>query len=62
MGGLSTGKMETRENSVVFKGAISLENNGGFASLRGPFQKTDLSNYSQVDIRYKLAGYDFLLP
>ena len=39
MGGLSTGKMETRENSVVFTGAISLENNGGFASLRGPFQK-----------------------
>jgi hypothetical protein len=56
MGGLSTGNVAVLENSMVFTGSISLENNGGFSSLRAPFGKYDLSDYSAVEIRYHTHG------
>ncbi|MCJ7814847.1 MAG: CIA30 family protein [Xanthomonadales bacterium] len=34
MGGVSTGRMVQAENFLRFEGEISLENNGGFASVR----------------------------
>jgi hypothetical protein len=36
MGGKSTARIEFGNSGVVFSGNISLENNGGFASARGP--------------------------
>ncbi len=59
MGGLSTGNVAVLENSMVFTGSISLENNGGFSSLRAPFGKYDLSDYSAVEIRYRSTGGEF---
>jgi len=56
MGGMSKGKVEFRKNSVLFSGTISLENNGGFSSYKGPFQSTDLSAYTHVKIRYRSIG------
>jgi len=53
MGGRSSSQFELQENSLIFKGNVSLENNGGFASLRSPFGKVDLSDYKTVTIRYK---------
>ena len=61
MGGLSTGKLSYQEDHLVFQGEVSLENNGGFASLKSPFRSIDLSTYKQVEIRYKLTGHDFAL-
>jgi monofunctional biosynthetic peptidoglycan transglycosylase len=36
MGGLSTSRLNPASGSMSFEGEISLENNGGFASFRGP--------------------------
>jgi len=36
MGGISTSRLSPTAAGVRFEGEVSLENNGGFASLRGP--------------------------
>jgi len=59
MGGLSTGKIELTDNTLLFKGSVSLENNGGFSSIRNPFQRQDLSEYSSVEIRYRGVDQKF---
>lgn len=56
MGGLSEGSAELTENSILFKGKVSLDNNGGFSSLRSNFSKKDLSEYTQVKLRYRSEG------
>lgn len=56
MGGLSKGVTVFNENSVIFKGVISLENNGGFTSFKSAYQSWNLSEYTTVKIRYKLRG------
>ena len=61
MGGLSQGKAKLTENSILFQGNISLDNNGGFSSLKGPFQNTDLSSFENVEIKLKCKGQTFAL-
>lgn len=53
MGGLSRGVILETPDGIRFEGRISLENNGGFASLRRPMSKADLSEYKGVIITYK---------
>jgi len=53
MGGLSRGKIQLRENSLFFSGRVSLANNGGFSSIRGPYGKWDLSDYRRVTLRVR---------
>lgn len=36
MGGMSTSSVSVGDGGLVFSGTVSLENNGGFASARGP--------------------------
>lgn len=51
MGGVSTGKFEfTKNNTLLFSGKLSLENHGGFASIRS---KTDVMNLEEVK-KFKL--------
>lgn len=59
MGGLSTGELAITENSFVLSGEISLDNNGGFASLRTPYASFNLSDYNTVTIKYRSTGQDF---
>ena len=61
MGGLSVSTAVLENNKIVFSGNISLENNGGFASLRSPFGVYDISNFKSVKIRYKSYGRTFSL-
>ena len=61
MGGLSNSKMTFTKNSLVFKGELSLKNNGGFASIRSSNQKLDLSKYITVKVRFRSTGRDFAL-
>jgi hypothetical protein len=61
MGGRSEGKVSMNKNSLSFEGSISFDNNGGFASVRGPFKTTDLSEYTNVEIRYKTTGQSVAL-
>lgn len=59
MGGFSNSESELLENSLIFKGSISLQNNGGFSSLRGPANNEDLSKFKNIEIKYRSKGQDF---
>ena len=61
MGGLSKGYIEFTENSLLFSGTVSLENNGGFTSFRSPYDNFDLSNYEEVEVRIKGKGQQLAL-
>lgn len=56
MGGLSQGSAYLTEAGLKFSGRISLDNNGGFASLRSPYQNMDLRAFKEVRIRYRAKG------
>ena len=57
MGGLSRGTIEMTDNdSLLFKGNISLQNNGGFSSFRIAGKLWDLSAWKGVEILVKGDG------
>lgn len=62
MGGLSSGRISRSGEGLVFAGELSLENNGGFASVRRPVD-ADLSAASGVRLRVRGDGrrYQFRL-
>lgn len=60
MGGVSTSRLSQSGDSLVFEGAVALENNGGFASFRGPVSIPAGARALRVTLRgdgqrYKLA-------
>lgn len=59
MGGMSNSTAELTSSSLLFKGSISLENNGGFASIRSKKSSIDLSEFTTVKIKYKSSGRNF---
>jgi hypothetical protein len=64
MGGVSKGRVSPTEGScLLFSGSISLENNGGFASIRCQPTDFELSGFQGVRIRIKGDGrlYQFRL-
>lgn len=57
MGGRSNGNFEiNKDGHGKFSGYVSLENNGGFSSLRYNFKTKDVSNYSKIILRVKGDG------
>ena len=57
MGGISASQMERSKDGVVaFTGNVSLENNGGFASVRGPDIRHPLGEFKGLAIRVKGDG------
>jgi NADH dehydrogenase [ubiquinone] 1 alpha subcomplex assembly factor 1 len=55
MGGKSSGTFNLNDEGFgVFAGSVSLENNGGFSSLRYKFEKLKIKGYSTICI--KLCG------
>jgi hypothetical protein len=57
MGGFSSSKVIVNDESkIVFNGNVSLENNGGFASLRSPVRDYNFEKYSGVQIKIKGDG------
>lgn len=57
MGGRSDGAFEINEmGNGVFQGVVSLENNGGFSSLRYRFDQKEISGYKAMVIRLKGDG------
>ncbi len=57
MGGQSSSKFYFNdEGHGIFKGKVSLENNGGFASLRHRFNQRKISGYKKVIIHLKGDG------
>lgn len=57
MGGVSTGQLrQTSQGTAVFAGRLSLENNGGFASVRSRARQRDLSAYRGIALRVRGDG------
>jgi uncharacterized surface protein with fasciclin (FAS1) repeats len=57
MGGVSKGGFErTDRGTLLFKGNLSLENNGGFASIRSKPKRIDLSGMKALAVRAKGDG------
>lgn len=62
MGGRSGSRMRrTPEGTGIFEGLVSLENRGGFASVRGSIPETDLSVSDGVRIRVRGDGRRYRL-
>lgn len=56
MGGVSTSHWESASSSAVFQGNLSLDNNGGFASVRSSPLTQDLTGVEAFAIRVRGDG------
>jgi len=57
MGGESSGTFKLDEDGFgVFSGTVSLENNGGFSSIRYRFEKLKVKNYTKIKIKLRGDG------
>ncbi len=62
MGGVSTsGFRQTENGTLLFKGQLSLENNGGFVSLRNRPRNLDLDNVAGFVVRVRGDGRAYYL-
>lgn len=60
MGGQSSGSFALNtDGHGVFQGIISLENNGGFSSVRYSFKKIDVKEYTKVILKIRGDGKDY---
>ena len=60
MGGESSGTFAlSADGNGVFQGSISLDNNGGFSSVRYGFQKIQVEDYTKVVIKLRGDGKDY---
>ncbi|WP_419191377.1 CIA30 family protein [Saltatorellus ferox] len=65
MGGISRSRFQLAEAEGgdpargVFQGALSLENNGGFASIRSSLQNFDLEGFKGLRIQVKTDGREY---
>jgi NADH dehydrogenase [ubiquinone] 1 alpha subcomplex assembly factor 1 len=62
MGGVSTGRISIENGILNFNGSLSLENNGGFASMRsGTLRGLDLSTNTGLTVRVRGDGRTYAL-
>ena len=60
MGGRSDGRFEIdEEGHILYSGHVSLENNGGFSSLRGRMEPVSTSGYSLAVLSVKGDGKSY---
>jgi hypothetical protein len=60
MGGLSRSRIEVSDRGIArFSGTLSLENNGGFASVRSAGNLPDLTGYEALVVRAKGDGRSY---
>jgi monofunctional biosynthetic peptidoglycan transglycosylase len=59
MGGLSSSSMTVADGVATFRGEVSFDNNGGFASVRSSPQLRDLSVYDGLILRVRGDGKDY---
>ena len=57
MGGRSSSQLQRSDDgNAIFKGEVSLENNGGFASVQYRFPSKDIQGYTTAVLRIKGDG------
>ena len=62
MGGISTSRFEqTDDGNLLFQGVLSLENNGGFVSIRSRPDSFDLQNVEGFNIKARGDGRTYYL-
>jgi hypothetical protein len=62
MGGRSESALElTEAGTGLFSGTVSLDNNGGFASMQYPFPVRAIAGYTEAKIRLRGDGKRYLL-
>jgi len=61
MGGVSSSRLEPGDGAAVFHGRVSLENNGGFASVRSQAAPRDLGGYNGIALRVLGDGHRYKL-
>lgn len=61
MGGVSRSEMAVADGTAVFRGEVSLESGGGFASVRSAPEPRDLSAFDGVKIRVRGDGRRYKL-
>jgi len=61
MGGVSRSSMVIEDGVAVFRGVLSLENNGGFASVRSRPADHDLSGFRAISVRVRGDGHRYML-
>jgi monofunctional biosynthetic peptidoglycan transglycosylase len=62
MGGVSESRISILENkSALFQGEVSLENRGGFASMRTHSRRFELGGYKGLVVRIKGDGKNYRL-
>ena len=62
MGGISDSEMIASDSATaIFQGDVSLENNGGFASVRTEPRSYDLSDYDGIEVRVRADGKKYQL-
>ena len=60
MGGKSSGTFKlSTEGYGVFEGSVSLENNGGFSSVRYQFEKTLIQESTKIILKLKGDGKQY---
>ena len=60
-GGVSCSQFRIAEGTAVFEGTLSLENNGGFASVRSQPRKHDLAKFHGIRLRVRGDGKRYAL-
>src|SRR5208282_479964 len=61
MGGVSQRNVRIVEKNLEFSSTLSLENNGGFSSVRSKAAKMDLSKYDGLVFKVRGDGRDYYL-
>jgi len=60
MGGKSSGTFKLNDEGFgVFSGLVSLENNGGFSSVRYRFEKIKVNEYQKISIKLRGDGKSY---
>jgi NADH dehydrogenase [ubiquinone] 1 alpha subcomplex assembly factor 1 len=60
MGGVSEGIFRlNQDGNGLYSGKVSLDNNGGFSSLRYQFNEKDISKYSKIILKVKGDGKNY---